>query len=325
MKKRHKFLMGAGLVMVALYLGNASWIVGPPEGEMSVLSHRGVHQTYHRRNLDNDTCTAERIDPPTHDYLENTLESIAAAKSFGADVIELDTHLATDGAFVVFHDWTVDCRTNGKGRTRDHDLSYLKTLDIGYGYTADGGKTFPFRGQFVGAMPTLQEVLIEFPDTYFVVNMKTRAKKDARAMLGYVKEEQWAYLSFVSHPDVLGILKAEHPKNTYVSRRTTKDCLKKYLLIGWSGYVPKPCHNMHVYVPANLRRLAWGWPHRFERRLNKVGSRSVLMGDLGDHLASGMDTQSDLARIPKDYTGMVYTNKVETVGPALKKRGQSSE
>ncbi len=26
-------------------------------------------------------------------------------------------------------------------------MSELKTLDIGYGYTADGGKSFPFRGQ----------------------------------------------------------------------------------------------------------------------------------------------------------------------------------
>lgn len=318
MKKRYKCLIGLGLVITGLYLGNASWIMGPPEGEMSVLSHRGVHQTYHRRGLNNETCTAERIDPPTHDFLENTIDSIAAAKVSGADFIELDVHLTADGEFVVFHDWTVDCRTDGTGRTIDLELAYLKSLDIGYGYTADGGNSFPFRGQFKGAMPTLQEVLKEFPDINFVVNMKTRAQKDARAMLEYLGEDQWEDLSFVSHPDVLEILRAQRPDNIYVSRRAIKSCMKSYMLTGWSGYVPEDCHNMHVYVPANYRRFIWGWPHRFERRLNSVGSRSVLMGDLGDHLASGMDTRADIDRVPNNYKGMVYTNKVEVIGPALK-------
>ena len=324
MKKRYKFLIGTGLIIGALYIGNASWLVAPPDGDMSILSHRGVHQTYHRRNLNNETCTAERIDTPTHDFLENTLDSIAAAKDFGADFIELDVHLTTDGEFVVFHDWTVDCRTDGTGRTIDHDLAYLKSLDIGYGYTADGGKTFPFRGQFFGAMPTFQEVLRKFPDTAFVVNMKTRARKDAKAMLRYLKKDQWEHLSFVSHPNVLEILRAEHPDNIYVSRKAIKSCIKNYMLTGWSGRVHEACHNMHVYIPANYRKFVWGWPYRFEKRLNSVGSRSVLMGDLGDHLAGGMDTQRDINRVPKDYTGIVYTNKIEVVGPALRS-AQSSE
>jgi glycerophosphoryl diester phosphodiesterase len=32
---------------------------------------------------------------------------------------------------------------------REHTLSQLKELDIGYGYTADCGKSFPFRGKSV--------------------------------------------------------------------------------------------------------------------------------------------------------------------------------
>ena len=110
---------------------------------MRLIAHRGVHQTFHRENLENDTCTAERIYPPEHDYLENTLRSMEAAFAAGADIVELDVHPTTDGHFAVIHDWTVDCRTEGTGETRSHDLAYLKTLDIGYGYTADGGATYP--------------------------------------------------------------------------------------------------------------------------------------------------------------------------------------
>src|SRR5690606_25007715 len=73
----------------------------------------------------------------------------------------------------VFHDWTLDCRTDGTGITREHTMAQLKALDVGYGYTADGGRTFPFRGQGVGLMPSLGEVLAAFPARRFLVNVKS--------------------------------------------------------------------------------------------------------------------------------------------------------
>ena len=41
----------------------------------------------------------------------------------GADVVELDVHPTTDGEFAVFHDWTLDCRTDGHGVTREHSMA----------------------------------------------------------------------------------------------------------------------------------------------------------------------------------------------------------
>ena len=92
----------------------------------------------------------------------------------GADIVELDVHPTTDGEFAVFHDWTLDCRTDGHGVTREHSMAYLKKLDIGHGYTADGGKTFPFRGKGIGLMPTLAEVLAAFPQARLLINVKSR-------------------------------------------------------------------------------------------------------------------------------------------------------
>lgn len=329
MRKRKKIVIGLGVIAAGLFLNNSSMlstmISGLPDGEMTLMAHRGVHQTYHRKNLDNQTCTATRIDAPTHGFIENTLESMRAAIDAGADLIELDIHLTTDGELVVFHDWTIDCRTEGTGETRDHDLAYLKSLDLGYGYTADGGKTFPFRGKFVGAMPTLGEVLSEFPDTKFLINIKSRSKSVADAFLEYVPESDWPRISIMGHLDTMNIIRATRPDISHASPGGIKSCLKTYLLTGWSGHVPKSCHNMDVHVPANLRKLAWGWPHKFEKRLNSVGSRSVLRGDLGHHKTAGIDTDRDIARVPLGYTGIVYTNKIEIVGPELKKRAQSSE
>jgi len=185
MKKRKIVGLGLGLFIVIVYCANASWIAGVPDGEMSLLAHRGVHQTYHRENLTNTTCTASRIDLPTHGYIENTLPSMQAAIEAGADMIELDVKLTIDGEIVVFHDETLDCRTDGEGSTHKRSLSYLKGLDIGYGYTADGGKTYPFRAQFTGAMPTLEEVMKAFPNTFFMVNLKHGKASEGQAYLDY--------------------------------------------------------------------------------------------------------------------------------------------
>lgn len=105
-----------------------------------------------------------------------------AAFAAGADIVEFDVHRTADGHFAVFHDWTLDCRTNGRGVTRERTLAELKVLDIGYGYTADGGQTFPFRGKGVGLMPSLDEVLAAFPDKQFLIDIKSNDPEEGRAL-----------------------------------------------------------------------------------------------------------------------------------------------
>src|SRR5688572_22222678 len=78
-----KILLRIVVVLVvvagAIYLWNASWRVAMPPGETQLIAHRGVHQLFSLEGVENDTCTAERIFPPTHDFLENTLPSMEAA------------------------------------------------------------------------------------------------------------------------------------------------------------------------------------------------------------------------------------------------------
>ena len=178
------YVLGGLLVFfLAVVLFNVSWFDSPHgDGHIKLLAHRGVHQTFSHADLKNDTCTADRINPPTHDFIENTLPSMEAAFAAGADVVELDVHLTPEKTFAVIHDWTVDCRTQGKGVTEDLAIAYLKTLDVGYGYTADGGKTFPLRGKGVGLLPTLDEVLARFPDKHFLINFKSRRAEEGEAL-----------------------------------------------------------------------------------------------------------------------------------------------
>ena len=90
------------------------------------------------------------------DYPENTRPAFVDAIACGADWIELDAHLTSDGHVVVCHDATT-------GRTADRDLriadttfAELRTLDMSWGFRATRG---PDGRQHPAPIPLLSEVL----------------------------------------------------------------------------------------------------------------------------------------------------------------------
>ncbi len=88
---------------------------------------------------------------------ENTIEAYINSYAVGAESIESDVHMTSDGIIVVSHDDTVDRCTNGTGKIMDKTLTEIKALDAGYTYTTDGGNTYPCRGNGY-KIPTLEEV-----------------------------------------------------------------------------------------------------------------------------------------------------------------------
>src|SRR5438045_716421 len=180
----------AAIIAVAagVYINNTNFLAPHRNGKPVLLAHRGMAQRFDERDVKNDTCTAAQMLPATHDYLENTVRSMRASFDAGADVVELDVHPTTDGEFAVFHDWTLDCRTDGHGVTREHSMAYLKKLDVGHGYTTDGGKTFPFRGKGIGMMPTLDEVLSTFPQARLLINVKSRDPSEGEKLAAVLNQ-----------------------------------------------------------------------------------------------------------------------------------------
>jgi glycerophosphoryl diester phosphodiesterase len=82
---------------------------------------------------------------------ENTLAAFRNALTLPVDAIELDVHMSRDGHLVVFHDATVEKRTNGSGNLRDLDFAYLRSLNAAAHFP--GGWPEPQQ------IPTLREVL----------------------------------------------------------------------------------------------------------------------------------------------------------------------
>jgi len=320
-----KILAALVATIAALYFWNTSWLAAPIPGELKFIAHRGVHQNFDRAGLTNDSCTATMIRPPIVDEIENTLPAMQSAFAAGADAVELDVHPTTDGKFAVFHDWTLDCRTEGTGETRAHDMAYLKTLDVGYGYTADGGKTFPLRGKGVGMMPELSDVLAAMPDKRFIINFKSKEAREGNMLAAFVAAHpEWKDAVWGAYGDrgPVDRAKAGVPTLRTWSRQGLMDCLIQYLGYGWTGIVPDACRDTEVMVPINYAGWLWGWPNRFAQRIHDAGSEVILIGPYasGDPGTSGIDTAEDAALIPAGFSGYVWTNEIATIAPILRSR-----
>src|SRR5919107_1144475 len=118
---------------------------------------------------------------------ENTLEAFRLAVQSGAGGLELDVHLTRDGHIVVIHDPTLDRTTNTSGAVAGMTLDELREADAGYNFSPDGGDTHPYRGLEL-RIPTLAEVLREFPGVVLNIDMKADRPGIEAAVLEVLRE-----------------------------------------------------------------------------------------------------------------------------------------
>src|ERR687883_338619 len=126
-------------------------------------------------------CMHVLLDPNAHPVVahrgasarapENTLRAFKLALEEGADALELDVHATTDGIAVVVHDPTLDRTTDATGTVSKLPLERVRAADAGARFSPDGGRTFPWRGRGL-RIPTLDEVLVAFPTTPLIIEIK---------------------------------------------------------------------------------------------------------------------------------------------------------
>ncbi len=305
-------------VLMALWLNNTSLLVDTHGETNKWLAHRGVAQTFDIKAVQWDTDTSKIIYPPEHEYLENTIPSMRKAFELGADCVELDLHLTKDSQLAVFHDYTVEYRTGAPGNVSDYTMAELKQLDVGYGYTADGGKTYPFRSKGIGLMPEFKEVLSTFAGKDLLIHLKDDGVAAAAALWADIitlDPAQMAHLAFYGDNNAMDYLRGQSDELRVMSMSTLKDALIRYELLGWSGYVPDSMKHTELHIPAAYARFIWGWPAKFMQRMDAVETRVVLVnGDGG--WSEGFDDAEARKQIPENYTGYVWTNRIDRIGGA---------
>jgi glycerophosphoryl diester phosphodiesterase len=137
------------------------------------------------------------------EFPSNTMYAFHKALRAGADMLELDVGVTRDGKVVVIHDTTVNGKTNGTGTVASKTLRQIKRLDAAYWFAPARAdhyghdhprRAYRFRGIASGKrgapkgfsaadfrIPTLAEVLEEFPRTPINVEIKGRTPRERTA------------------------------------------------------------------------------------------------------------------------------------------------
>jgi glycerophosphoryl diester phosphodiesterase len=305
---------------IFIIINNCQIIPVKKSGTPELLAHRGLAQNFDISKVQWNTNTAAIIFPPEYPYIENTISSMEIAFTYGADIVEFDIRVTKDKELAVFHDYQVDFRTEKKGNVSDYSLSELKTMDVGYGYTADNGQTFPLRGTGSGLLPSFDEVMQHFPDRKFLIHIRDDGEEIGYILLSKLKKlnkDQIENLSIYGNDIAVNLIRKEYPEMKALSGKLIKKSVIEYELIGWTGYIPKSMRNAELHMPIEYAKYLWGWPYKFIKRMDDVNTRMVIVTKRGQW-SGGFDTKEDLKSIPLNYSGCIWTERIDRIGKLYK-------
>ena len=194
------------------------------------------------------------------------MQSFALALEQGADALEFDVRLTSDGAPVVLHDPTL-------GRTCDRieplealSAAALAEADAGYRFSGDGGATWPFRGRQIG-IPRVADVLERFPETPLLLEVKEI--RAARPLANLIRERGAAGRVVVASFLEEALLPCyETPA---IPTGASRQGILRLWLAAMTGF-PAPASRYRVYaVPDRFRDRIHVPTERFIRAARRAG------------------------------------------------------
>jgi glycerophosphoryl diester phosphodiesterase len=238
-------------------------------------------------------------------------------------MVEMDVAPTRDGRIAIFHDPTLDCKTDGHGDVRARTLPELKALDVGYGYSADQRKSFPLRGSRRDSIPSLEEAIAALPNTPILFNFKSDDPAEADRLFAALTADRRRVEelgdAFYGPPAPAARMKQHYPGSWSSSWEAAKKCTKEYVLIGWTGHVPESCREGMIVVPVNRQWLFWGWPNRLAARMEAVHAKVVVTGRYHPGLPNaGLNLPEQLGEVPSTFKGYIWVEDIWTIGPALR-------
>ena len=143
---------------------------------------------------------------------ENTILALEAAVKIGVDVLESDIRLTKDDVPILYHDEDLVRLTGKDEKIRKKTIDELLQFDLGYNFTTDVGRTYPFRGRGLTVV-TLDEALKRFPDIILNLDIKDTFKgaadEVARILLEHQRTDKIMIASF--HPPQLKRFREKAP------------------------------------------------------------------------------------------------------------------
>jgi len=307
MLKKYFWIIPLFIIIVIIYIFQSPTLPLLSQGEY--IAYRGGGQLIHYDEMDKDSCAAKNLLQSKNKYIENTMASIENAVSNGFDIIHLNIHFTRDNKFVVFHDWKVDCATNGQGKVAKMTLEALQQLDVGYYASIDKGQSFQFRNKGIN-MPSLSEVFERFPNKKYWLNLKNPNKYSIPALNDFVQKSNIKYkdaLLYIGNTLMIDKLASLNPSAKVISFSSNKQCFIDYTLYGWSKKFPESCKNTTIIVPPDLGVFIWGWPNKFAALAQHNGSKVYAWAKHNPYTIKHDNTQNGIGLVLGDIAGFAET------------------
>ncbi|MBQ8308460.1 MAG: hypothetical protein IJX96_01365 [Clostridia bacterium] len=165
---------------------------------------------------------------------ENTLISFRYGLELGANGIELDLQETKDGKLVIFHDDTIDCKSNGKGRIADYTYAELKQMDFG------GWKGAEFAGTSICLFEDFAKEFLGL-DLTFAIELKVpNIEKQTLELIEKYKKHDRIYISSFDYDILAAVRKlCKNVKISWLIQEPIKrENIEKLLAIGGTQICP---------------------------------------------------------------------------------------
>jgi glycerophosphoryl diester phosphodiesterase len=208
-----------------------------------------------------------------------TMEAIRQAVELGADMIELDVRLSSDGIPVIIHNSTVDETTDGSGAVSSFSLAQLKKLDAG------SWKDKRYAGERI---PTLMEVL-EYSRGKVYLSLDLKDEASIPTLINAVQEadmvgsivmcgchEPQARKIWDIDESFTVLLNTDSQLDKLAKRRDKSEFIREYIRRACTGKLAALNVN-HKYVTQELIRRAhlralpvWAWTVDDEKDMRRL-------------------------------------------------------
>jgi glycerophosphoryl diester phosphodiesterase len=185
---------------------------------------------------------------------ENTMPAIDNGMALGADGLEIDVQLSSDGVPIVIHDQTLDRTTDRTGPVRSLSASELARVDAGFHFEIDGER--PFRGRGIG-VPRLDEVLRKHTAARVIIEMKGGQPELASAVAAAIKKADAVERTCVGsfYQASIDAIRAEHPEVTTSASQEEARWLLHRSWVRWPWTHPRPYVALQVPERAGRMRV----------------------------------------------------------------------
>ena len=197
----------------------------------------------------------------SNDIPENSVWAIETAIEKGADMVELDVALTSDGVLMIMHDDALSTTTDGSGNIGSKTYGQVKALRM---HPRGKSSTYPMHNGDYVRVPTLKEALDACKDKIYV-NLDTKGRElpiadvldaiDKSGTMGQVMifgqgdEAKKSYISaaFSNYRQKLAI----HP---YIN---TPDALRGYLIKSYNGCCRLFQYGTEIYYTPTIERFGF--------------------------------------------------------------------